>query len=177
MATYAECAEELAREAAARRAAYPALIEKLRMTESGAAIEHALVATWRIDLARYVDFLALPFPRSAPAQLERSAGFTWADRRGGLQRELDRRARLYPKWIAAGQLDQVEADRRVARLSVMLEIYDNGWDWHDSFGRRPNLSIVHPDAATRETNASWLSHYQSVMAHRHGTPAQEALAL
>ena len=175
--SFDDIAAELEREAEARRRAYPGMIEKMRLTEQAAQLEHRLVAAWRADLARYIAYLGQTIPRGPAPYAVRTDGFTWYDRRQGLARELDRRARLYPKWIAAGTLDQAEADQRVARLTVMAEIYDEGWDWHDSFGTRPVLAGEPTNEPQAEARRQWWAHYHAVMQSRHGQPAQEALAL
>lgn len=41
-----------------------------------------------------------------------------------LKRELHQRSRVYPRWVADGRLDQVEADRRNARMQKALEIVE-----------------------------------------------------
>lgn len=174
---HVDIATELHREAASRRRAYPGMIERLRLTQAQADVEQLLVATWLQDLERYAAYAALPDPRPAPPLMERVNGFTWADRRAGVQRELDRRSRLYPKWIAAGDLDAAEAATRTARLTALLDFYDEGWDWHDSFGRRFDLRPIDPTPDQAETNRQWLAHIHNTLSRRHGTPQQEALAL
>lgn len=175
--TAADILAEIQREAASRRAAYPRLIERLRLTESQALAEQQLCHAWAADVTRREAYLANPYPRPAPPLEVRVHGFTWAERRGGVQRELDRRARLYPKWIAAGELDQGEADTRTARLTALLDIYDDGWDWHDSFGRRFDLRAQEPDADQAEANRQWWAHFHETMARRNGAAAQESFAL
>ncbi|WP_226019741.1 hypothetical protein [Novosphingobium sp. FKTRR1] len=175
-----EIAAEIAREAAARRATYPAMIARLKMTEQQAAAEYALCAAWSSDLARYADWMNRAAPRAPIVPVARQHGFIWADRRHGITRELDRRARLYPRWIAAGQLDQAEADQRTARLSALADIYDDGFDWHDSFGTRPPFGrrFARDDdhtPAEAEAIRQWWTHVHATLSARYGTSQQEAL--
>lgn len=180
--TPAAIAAEIAREAQARRAAYPGMIARLKMTEQQAVAEIALCAAWAADVARWGDWLAQVPPRAPIAPVARQNGFSWADRRQGLARELDRRARLYPRWIAAGQLDQADADHRTACLATLAAVYDEGLDWHDSFGTRPPFGRrfareqEHTPAEV-EAIRQWWHHVHATLAARYGTPQQEALAL
>ena len=41
-----------------------------------------------------------------------------------LRREIHQRARVYPRWVADGRLEQREADRRAARMQRALEIVE-----------------------------------------------------
>lgn len=176
-----EIAAELAREGAARRAAYPGMIERLRMTADQADYEMALCAVWQADLARYAPWLTDTLLRIPIAPVLRSGGFSWHDRRNGITRELDRRARLYPQWIAGGSLDAAEAAKRTARLSAMADLYDEGFDWHDSFGNRPpfgaRMTAGDHSPAETEATAQWWHHVHQTLATRHGAPLQEQLAL
>lgn len=42
-----------------------------------------------------------------------------------LRREIHQRARVYPRWVADGRLEQREADRRAARMQRALEIVED----------------------------------------------------
>ena len=180
--SYADIAAELSREAAARQRAYPAMIEQGRMTTEGAELGHAMVRALLEDLQRFTSYLALPAPRPHPMPHQlRTEGFTWAERRAGIAREQDQRARLYPRWIASARLDQAEAQRRNDRLAVMAEIYDDGLDWHDSFGTRPIFPLITAnhvdDPAQRQALEQWLAHVHHVLAARAGQQDQQELAL
>ncbi|KUR80942.1 hypothetical protein [Novosphingobium sp. FSW06-99] len=181
MIPHPEIAAELARELAARRAAYPRQVERLQMTQAQADTELALCAAWGADHARYAAVLTATPPIAPIAPVALSGGFTWAQRRGALRQELDRRAQHYPRWIAQGKLDQAEATRRVTRLSAMADLYDEGHDWHDSFGTRPPFGprFYAPDHTAPEAEAlrQWWTHVHQTLATRHGSPIQEQLAL
>ncbi|WP_374414254.1 hypothetical protein [Novosphingobium colocasiae] len=131
--TFADLRAELAREIALRRAAYPRMIEKGRMTRADADRQLALFAALAEDVERIraaeeafrATFPGRPYQRPAPA----AHRFTWAQRRAALTHELDRRARLYPDWIAAGRLTQDQADRQVRHLACIRALYEGGFDW------------------------------------------------
>jgi hypothetical protein len=101
---------EIEREAQSRARAYPAMIAEAapdrRSRRAGTAPVPSLGGR-RAPLSRLGSHAALR-PHQPQARV---LGFT-ADRRQGLARELDRRARLYPKWIAAGTLDPAAATSR-----------------------------------------------------------------
>jgi hypothetical protein len=169
---------EIEREAASRLKAYPRLVQTMRMTPEASAIEQRLCEAWAADLRRWRSW-AVPPLRLMPAQVH-TLGFTWAERRAGIEHELDRRARLYPKWIAAGDLDAAEARQRTDRLTVLADIYDEGWDWHDTFGRRPlrqGMSRDPVDQADAECRQQWRAHVDHVLNARAGIQPQEQLAL
>lgn len=171
---------EIEREAASRLRAYPALIDKLRLTAEAAALDQRLCEAWAADMRRWRDWSATVPLRAMPAQAH-MLGFTWADRRAGIARELDRRARLYPKWISAAQLNVDEARRRTDRLSALADLYDEGWDWHDTFGQRPpfgrGMSREPSSPAEAECRQQWHAHVTHVLAARAGGHQQEQLAL
>lgn len=180
--TYADVAAELTREAAARRRAYPGMIEQGRMTAEDAEAGYRIAAAWLEDLARFVGYLQIPAPRphAMPFQY-RTQGFTWAERRAAIAREQDQRARFFPRSIASARLDAAEAQRRNDRLAVMAEIYDDGLDWHDSFGTRPIFPLITAnqvkDPAQREALEQWLAHVHHTLAARAGETDQQELAL
>ena len=180
--TWPALAAELEREAAARSRAYPAMIEQGRMTEDDAQQGRHMVAAWAEDLARLMAYLALPAPRPhAMPHQPRTRGFTWAERRAALDREFAQRARLYPRWIASARLDPAEAQRRIDCLTVLAELYDDGLDWHDSFGTRPIFTLVTAtridDPAQAEAIDQWLSHVHHTLTARSGADHQQELAL
>lgn len=176
-----DIAQELTREMAARRATYPRMVERMRMTAEQMATEFALCSAWQADCARYGTWLASATPRAPIAPVALSGGFSWAQRRSGLQRELDQRARLYPGWIAKGQLDPAAAAQRMARLAAMADLYDEGWDWHDTFGNRPpfgaRMTAQDHTPAEAEAIRQWWHHAHRAIATRYGAPVQEQLAL
>jgi hypothetical protein len=180
--TYAMIAAELTREGKARRRTYPGMIEQGRMTPEQAEHGYQLAAAWLEDVQRFTAYLALPAPRghAMPAE-QRTLGFTWAERRAGIDRELGQRHRLYPRWIEAARLDAAEAQRRIDCLMVMAEIYDDGLDWHDSFGTRPIFPLLTAnhvqEPAQREALAQWLAHVHHVLTARSGEQNQQELAL
>lgn len=179
--THAMIAAELAREAEARRRTYPAMIEQGRMTAEDAERGHAVCAAWADDIARVIAFWAAPFPRGAMPCQPRTRGFTWAERRSALDRELQQRARLYPRWIAQARLDAGEAQQRTQRLAAMADLYDEGLDWHDSFGTRPLFHLLTAptieDEDQREALAQWRTHCNHVWSSRDGQQSQKELAL
>jgi hypothetical protein len=178
MIPIAEIAAELAREAAFRRAAYPRMVERLQMSRDQEQAGYALCAAWAADCTRYGAYLSSTPPLAPFAPVARSGGFTWHERRAGIARELDQRARLYPAWVAAGRLDAAEATLRNARLSAMAGLYDDGHDWHDSFGTRPpfgRMDEIHLPEPMREARQQWFAHVHHVLAMRHGTPQLLAL--
>lgn len=175
-----EIASELAREMAFRRATYPRLVTKMQLTTEQEQAGYALCAAWQADCARYAAHLSQQPITTPIAPVALQNGFTWHDRRNGITRELEQRARLYPKWIDALRLDATEAARRIARLSAMADLYDEGFDWHDSFGTRPpfgRMDEIHLPDPIREARHQWFAHVHHVLATRHGTPQQEQLAL
>ncbi|WP_327195935.1 hypothetical protein [Novosphingobium capsulatum] len=178
--TAAHVLAEIEREAASRLTVYPKMVQTMRLTAEAAALEQRLCEAWAADLRRWRDWTAQPPIGPMPAQ-RHTLGFTWADRREGITRELERRARLYPKWIAAAQLDPAEARQRTDRLTALADIYDEGFDWHDAFGRRPpfgkGMSIEPTDQADTECRAAWWEHVHQVTTARHGAQPQEQLAL
>lgn len=187
----ADVLAEIEREAASRLRAHPAMVDKMRMTAEAATREQRLCEAWAADVRRWRDWTAgaparwqaymagQQVPR-CPAQVH-TLGFTWHDRRDGIARELERRARYYPRWIAAGQLDSAEAARRNDRLAVLAEIYDDGWDWHDTFGLHPTLGRTMGSEPTTpaeaECRAQWHAHVLHVLTARAGGHQQEQLAL
>ena len=175
--TPTEIEHELHREIAARAATYPRMIEQARMTSAQAAEEQRLAQAWLLDWQRRAAWLALPIPRPLPQQQTHTLGFSWHDRITGVQRELDRRTRLYPGWIAKGQLREDEAARRTARLKALHQLYEEGWDWYDSFGRRPDFRTEPQTPEIRETNRVWLDYVIETMERRAGVAPQQELVL
>lgn len=181
MIPFPEIAAELAREMASRRATYPRLITKIQMTGEQEQAGYALCAAWQADCARYAVHLSQRPITTPIVPVALQNGFTWHDRRVGIARELDQRARLYPKWIDAMRLDPAEAARRTARLSAMADLYDEGYDWHDSFGTRPPFGFrfyaQDHTRAEKEAITQWWLHVHTTLAARQDTPLQVQLAV
>jgi len=139
---FAAIAAELAREAQSRAATYPGMIAKGNLTRHEADYQIALISAMQQDCARFAQFETIGAAQVAPA----SHGFTWHERRAALMRELDYRRRLYPGWIAKGNMTQAEADTRCSRLLAMLYHYDLGYDWQAANGIAPNFNAALPSA-------------------------------
>lgn len=123
---FAAIRAELERELAARRATYPRLVAKGAMDAREAEHQTALAQAWLEDCER---FHTAEANGVHPLTLPRVSTLTWRQRRAGILRELAHRARIYPRWIAKGNLDRAEADRRNAALEAMLDLYEWGNDW------------------------------------------------
>lgn len=116
---------ELAREAQARRRFYPRQVENLRMTQAEADHQLAMVDAWREDLQRMGSTPPMPDPQP-------KHGFTWNARRQALAREIDLRARVYPRHVAEGKLTAADATHRQHCLMALAATYDDGFDWFGS---------------------------------------------
>lgn len=130
--TMAAIAAELLREQASRRAVYGRAVDKGSMEPREADWQHALTRAWIEDAARFARALApvdLGQPMLDPRTLPPSHAITWQDRRAGLQRELDQRARFYPRWIDKGNLDPAQARHQIACLEALLALYEDGLDF------------------------------------------------
>jgi len=178
--TYAHVAAELFREGQSRHRTYPAMIEQGRMTPEQAEQGYQMAHAWLEDCSRLTSYLALPAPRPhAMPHQHRTLNFTWAERRAAIDRELAQRRRLYPRWIEAARLDAAQAQHRLDCLTVMAEIYDDGLDWHDSFGTRPIFPLITAnhvqEPAMREALAQWLAHVHHVLTARSGAQDQQEL--
>ncbi len=156
----ADALEELRRERAARARTYPNQIQLGRMTQPEADHQLALIDAIADDVTRYGRFIA------TRRQEKAGHNFTWHQRRAAIARELDQRARLYPDWIVKGKLDQAEADRAVARLSAVADLFDDGWDWHARNGLRILLGATPTNAAEAQAQDEWRTHYRTVMQSR-----------
>lgn len=177
----AAIAAELAREAAARRRTYPALIDKGRLTTRDAEFEHAALAALAADVAL---MMAPPAPCPAlgglpliPLPSEATHGQSWQARRDALHRELDRRARLYPGWIDTGRITAADAAHQTACLEALLTIYDEGWGWTPP-REYPPLSQGWTVAMHQARDADWQAAWSTTRtAATRGQTAQQALAL
>lgn len=117
--TFDAIGAELAREAEHRAAVYKVEVAKNRMTRAQADYGHAIFETMAMDIRR----MACSQPPAANPR------FTWAERRDALLRELDRRAALYPEWIAKGRLTSQAARRQTECLAAALDAYEGGLDY------------------------------------------------
>jgi hypothetical protein len=163
----ADIADELHRERAARAKLYPKRVAEGRMTEAEAAFGRDLIAALIADLAR------LEWPRVNCAETH---GFSWAQRRAGLAAELAWRRRFYPEWIAAGRLDKAEAERRTARLTALLYVYEDGFDWRAANGARPEFAKwQNRTPAENAALAEWNAHEAMLWEARHPATQEEML--
>lgn len=169
--TWAMLAAELAREHRHRRRFYPALVDRLEMTPADRDHQLALAAAWEEDCARMAD----PAVLSAHAAKDPPRhGMTWADRTAGLERELQFRERVYTRLVQSLELEQAEADRRIACLAAMLAVYHDGWDWIASNGEAPRFALLTATPAIAQARREWDDHMARLAARR--SPAtQEAL--
>jgi hypothetical protein len=163
----ADVTAELHRERAARASLYPKRVQDGRMTEAEAKFGRDVIDAMIADCARLV------WPRQNCAETH---VFSWAQRCAALKSELAFRARLYPEFIAAGRFDQAEGERRIARLTALLWVYEDGFDWRASNGARPAMAkwqdrTREEDAAMRE----WWQHEQAVMEARYPAAQEELL--
>ena len=130
--TFAAIAAELLREQASRRSVYKRAVDKGTMDPREADWQHQLAAAWIADCARFAQALA-PIaqgrPMIDPRTLDAGHTISWQDRRNGILRELDQRARLYPRWIDKGNLDPNQAAHQVRCLEAMLTLYEDGLDF------------------------------------------------
>ena len=136
-ATAEQIASELEREISMRRQVYPGRVADGRMTQAEAARQIAIAAAWAEDLRRCT---------SPPGPLPTAThGFTWAERRAALTRELAFRARVFGRRVAEGAMTRADAAHRTACLEALAARYDDGLDWRASNGRRPNCLDRDPD--------------------------------
>lgn len=147
LATFAALQTELAREHAARTAAYPDRVATARMAPLEAQAGLAVVAAWQADARRLFDFRTRSAAlwsagnfalwvkaRMAPAE----HSIDWHTRRRALEREVRARERSYPERVATAQLTQADADLRLACLHALARVYDQGFDWpHERPGADP----------------------------------------
>lgn len=164
---WSDLAAELRREHDARAALYPGLIAKGRMTEAEGARGRAVMLAMASDLPRMESRWEQP---GTPPDHD----FTWTERRNALLRELAYRARHYPLWISDGKLNQVDADRRVARLEALLQIYEGGFDWRPSNGLPPR-QWNGAGAEARQARAEWHAAYFEACLRQGDRPMAEAL--
>ncbi len=163
--TLAMIAAELEREAQLRRRVYPDRVATARMTPAEAEWQHALCAAWAADVARMIASWFTPHPLAPPTH-----AVSWADRRRGLARELEFRARIYPDRVATARMTPAESSQRIRCLEALAAIYDDGFDWIAGNGARPAFAQLEPDEATLQARQDWDAHWRQVNELRH--PAQ-----
>jgi len=152
--TFAAIAAELTRELGQRPAAYDRMIAKGSMTRAEADWQIAVAQAWREDCIRFAQAHApieQGLPMLNPLGLEASHQIAWSDRRAALQRELAYRARLYPGWIAKGNLLASDATHRTVCLEAMLALYEDGLDFP---GTREDFAHVVAELIDRAREAN-----------------------
>lgn len=178
---------ELRRELAQRRRFYPQRVREGRMTQAEADHQTAAAAAWLADMERREEFHT-----RAHAAWERykdtqgsegpwvttiapaAHGLSWQARRAALTRELDLRARVYPRRVAEGAMTQATANHQRACLEALADIYDDGFDWRASNGEAPHHGSIRTTPEIDQARREWLTHWQTVEARRQ--PAtQEAM--
>ena len=122
-------ARELEREAGQRERFYPDRVAKGRMLEADASRNIIVAHAW-IEDARRIRQCWFDAPGTPPAPP--AHGVDWHSRRFYLLRELELRARVYPRSIAEGKLLEADARQRTACLEALLAIYEDGWDFPGS---------------------------------------------
>ena len=147
--TLAVVRAELLRESQSRARTYPDMVATGRMMQAEADYQRAIIAAMITDMDRIA---ACP-PYSPPAHR-----FTWAERRAALRRELDYRARLYPKWISSGRITQTYATTQTAALAAALKLYDEGWDWEPANGICPRWGTVIATPEQEASRTEWRAH-------------------
>lgn len=156
--TPAAIAAELMREESARMEAYKVEVAKGRMTLAQADYGTAIFRTMaedvrRLDAAGGHQTRARDLVDQSPAQWPLAAlrRFAWAERRDAIQREIDRRRRLYPDWIAKGRITQADADRRLSLITAALDLFEEGLDFAEGW---PAYAQIHVDYMARKYPAS-----------------------
>lgn len=170
---FADVLDELRRERDARRRTYPGMVQLGRMQQAEADHQLAIVDALIDDVTRYARWAGTGQP--LPAATHK---FNWHQRRAAIARELDYRARIYPRWIETGRIDAADAARNTERLTALAEIFDDGFDWHARNGLRIFHGYDPQTEAEHEAQQQWFTHFTTVMQARGlMPPAQEALAL
>lgn len=169
--TLATLDAELRRELQQRRRFFPGRVKEGRMSQQEADAQLGMVGAWLEDVGRmHARWVEQRRELGKPAH-----GMTWNARRAGILREIDYRERFYPQWVKDGRILEDEAAHRIACLFCLLEIYEDGWDFVASNGRRGNSVL----AVNDREEAAAVAEYRAVLAEnaaRKGT-AQKALAL
>jgi len=137
---------EVERELAERLRLYPQRIGAGRMTPEDADRGTAIARAWLEDCER-IHHVRQGTPRA------RQHNVAWAVRRQALVRELELRARSYPRMVADGRLHQADADARTNALTALRRIYEDGFDWTASNGARPAFYGGEPSTIAR---GEWL---------------------
>lgn len=163
--TLAMIAAELRREHGLRANLYPKWIAAGRIAEAEA--RHGLAV---------FDALISDIPRiEAPRRpWQETHELSWATRRAALANELAYRRRLYPEFIAAGRFDAAEGAARIACLTCLLWIFEDGFDWRASNGAHPAMGkCLDRTRAEDEALREWHEYYDTVMAARFPATQEE----
>lgn len=169
----AECARELAQ----RRRFYQRRVNEGRMMAEESEHELACAEAWLADVDRIIAFEAASAAawerfKANPAEPHvlylpaPSHAVTWRDRRAAIGRELQLRARVYPRRVEEGAMTRAAADHQRACLEALAERYDDGLDWTASNGERPQWASTAPTEETRAARREWDQHRQAVEARR-----------
>ncbi|WP_397604997.1 hypothetical protein [Sphingorhabdus sp.] len=156
--TYAIATAEAERELASRRRLYPDRVKTGRMKQEEADFQIQIMAAIAADTLRMAMVAADDIP---PA----SHGFSYADRRRALERELDLRTRFYPQWIDNLRLTKANADRQMDAIKAILWRYDAGFDWQDA------------QLTGQARRTAWNSHWQAILPRWYPTPPAQATML
>ncbi len=163
---------ELERELRDRKRLYATRVEAGNMTAAEKDYQLAIAQAWQDDLNRMVDCW-FTNPGSAPHKAPHE--FSWGERRGALQRELDLRRRFYPQWTESGRLLAADAALQIAGLTCLAALYDDGWDWRASNGELPHFARIDSTPAIAQARMEWDAHRAALSA---ANPAnQKELAL
>lgn len=164
-------AAELLREETQRKRFYPGRVETARMTKADMQHELAAIAALRQDVARLEASWFTPNPLK-PA----THGISWNDRRHAIGRELNFRRHVYPRQVEEAKLTQHDADHRLACLTALAAIFDDGFDWRASNGATPQFHLVETDRAIDQARREWGEHTERVAAQG-STEKQKELQL
>ena len=163
--TYSQLRAELQREADYRRRTYPQMIAKGNMTQAEADWQQAIIAAIAQDLEAVI---------ARADHGTRLHPFTWHEKRAALTRELAQRARLYPGWIAKGNMTAEAGHHQRDCLAAMLAIYGEGWGWRAANGVPPGFGEVDPTPQQIASQAEW---HETSIALAAQSGQQETLAL
>jgi hypothetical protein len=159
---------ELHRERSARAKLYPKRVAEGRISQAEADFGLAVVDALILDCDR------IAWPRRNRAETHK---VTWGERRAALAAELAQRRRLYPEWIAAGRFGAGEGERRIARLTALLWVYEDGFDWRAANGARPAFAKWQDRTpAENAARAEWCALEYAIHQARH-PPRQEEMSL
>lgn len=165
--TATQVAAELAREIGMRRQVYPGRVRDGRMAQADMDREIALAAAWAEDVARiehgWQDRATRWLAGESIVPPPAAHGFTWADRRRALDRELAFRARLFGRRVAEGAMTRAEADHRAACLAALAARYDDGFHWRASNGESTRFGLVWPvPPEIEQARREWAEHRAAI---------------